>query len=114
MLIQIPKQSIYDGSQDPELAAVIEDANDQPPYSMVDGNYPGGSGFTGSACLTLQHRQIINSYQPNAHFGGFVANCGLIEFNAKNLENEDGGELDILIHLVPGSYNGILAERMGQ
>jgi len=102
-----------DGSQDPELAAVIEDANDQPPYSMVDGKYPGSSGFTGSACLTLQHRQIINAYQPNAQFGGFVANCGLMELNAKNLEN-DGGELEILIHLVPGSYNGILAERMGQ
>jgi len=104
-----------DGSQDPELAAVIEDANDQPPYSMVDGKYPGGSGFTGSSCLTLQHRQIINPFQPNANIAGFVANCGLIELNCQNIADQGtAGKIDILIHLVPGTYNGILAERMGQ
>lgn len=104
-----------DGSQDPELAAVIEDANDQPPYSIVDGDYPGGSGFTVNASLTLQQREIINSYQPNAHIGGFVANCGLIQVNCKEISKiDEPGNVDILIHLIPGTYNGILAERMGQ
>ncbi len=104
-----------DGSQDPELAAVIEDANDQPPYSIVDGNYPGGGGFSVGAALTLQHRTIINAYQPNAHLGGFVANCGLLQVNCREISKlDEPGKIDILVHLVPGSYNGILAERMGQ
>lgn len=29
-----------DGSQDPELATVLMDANDQPPYPMLPGEYP--------------------------------------------------------------------------
>ena len=103
-----------DGSQDPELAAVIEDANDQPPYSIIDGNYPGGGGFTVGAALTLQHRTIINAYQPNAHIGGFVANCGLLQLNCQAISTSKSGLIEILVHLVPGSYNGILAERMGQ
>lgn len=105
-----------DGSQDPELAAIIEDENDQPPYSQVDGQYPGSSGFTTSGALTLQHREIINAYQPNAKLGSFVANCGLIQLNARDISERPvaDGELEILIHLVPGNYNGILAERMGQ
>lgn len=104
-----------DGSQDPELAAIIEDENDQPPYSQVDGDYPGSSGFTVNASLTLQHREVINAYQPNAHIGSFVANCGLIQLNARDIsKSEESGEIEILIHLVPGNYHGILAERMGQ
>ena len=104
-----------DGSQDPELAAVIEDANDQPPYSQTDGDYPGGSGFGNTGALTMQHRLIINQFQPNAHLGGFVANCGLIQLNAKDIaQSSRDGEIEILIHLVPGNYHGVLAERMGQ
>ncbi len=104
-----------DGSQDPELAAVIEDANDQPPYSQLDGAYPGGAGFGISGSLTMQHRLIINQFQPNAHTGGFVANCGLLQLNAKEVGRDgSSGTLEVLIHLVPGNYHGVLAERMGQ
>lgn len=104
-----------DGSQDPELATIIEDENDQPPYSQVDGEYPGSYGFGETGSLTLQHREIINTYQPNAHINGFVANCGLIQLQAQDIgDTPVGGELQILVHLVPGNYHGILAERMGQ
>lgn len=104
-----------DGSQDPELAAVIEDANDQPPYSQTDGDYPGGAGYGNTGALTLQHRIIINQFQPNARTGGFVANCGLLQLNAKDIGRDGAsGTLEILIHLVPGNYHGVLAQRMGQ
>jgi hypothetical protein len=104
-----------DGSQDPELAAVIEDANDQPPYSQVDGDYPGGPNYGISGALTMQHRLIINQFQPNARLGGFVANCGLLQLNAKDITGSGrNGSIEILIHLVPGNYHGVLADRMGQ
>lgn len=104
-----------DGSQDPELASVIEDENDQPPYTQVDGFYPGSYGYGETGALTLQHREIINAYQPNAHIGSFVANCGLLQLQAQDINKEpQSGEIEILVHLVPGNYHGILAERMGQ
>ena len=63
------------GSQEPELADVIEDANDQPPYHET--SYPGG-GANADAPWFQQHSSAsIGS--PTGFVPGFQAECGLVK-----------------------------------
>ena len=105
------------GSQEPELADVIEDENDQPPYATDD--YPGGAVNAGVPA-TVGYAAISAS-EVDGRIGGFVAPCGLLEIAVKGY-NENGAEvlvadmpaIDILLHVAPGSYKGVAAIPMGQ
>lgn len=117
-------QLMDDGSQDPELALVIQDANDQPPYPNGAGQYPGGEAFGFAGAMTRVARGVKNEFTPTMSLPGFTAECGLMYFTAKrpvfvqpdpaNPVTPVYGNTRIQVHLVPGNYRGILAERMGQ
>jgi hypothetical protein len=101
-----------DGSQDPELAAIVMDANDQPPYSPLDGAYPGGSIFTTSSATTRVARGVKNDNTPTLNLPGFTAECGLMRIDMTRSEGAENARVQI--HLVPGSYRGVMAIPMGQ
>ncbi len=101
-----------DGSQDPELAAVIQDENDQPPYPNGAGEYPGGAAFSFAAALTTVARGVKNDFTPTMNLPGFTAECGLLYVTGTRSEGAQNYRMQL--HLVPGHYRGILAEPMGQ
>jgi len=101
-----------DGSQDPELATVIIDQNDQPPYSMNTGAYPGGAVFTTSEATTRVARGVKNDFTPTLHLPGFTAECGLLRIDAVRSVGTDNCRVQI--HLAPGPYRGVMAVPMGQ
>lgn len=105
-------QLMDDGSQDPELAAIIQDANDQPPYPNGAGQYPGGEGFGFAGAMTRVARGVKNDFTPTMTLPGFTAECGLLYITAKRSAGTDNTRIQV--HLVPGNYRGVLAERMGQ
>ncbi len=105
------------GSQEPELADVIEDENDQPPYDA--DNYPGGT--TNAIAPTTVGFAAISTSEVDGRIGGFVAPCGLLELEIKGYST-DGSEIptadmpsvDVLLHVAPGTYKGVAAIPMGQ
>jgi len=101
-----------DGSQDPELAEVIRDENEKPPYAMGVGEYPGGAGFSFDAALTTVARGVKNQFTPTMTLPGFTAECGLLYVTAQRDEGTENCRLQI--HLVPGNYRGVMATPMGQ
>jgi hypothetical protein len=101
-----------DGSQDPELATIIQDANDQPPYPNGAGQYPGGEAFGFAGAMTRVARGVKNDFTPTMTLPGFTAECGLLYLTAKRSAGTDNTRIQV--HLVPGNYRGILAEPMGQ
>ncbi len=105
-----------DGSQDPELAAVIIDANDQPPYPMQPGEYPGSSGFTLTAAspTTRVARGVKNDFTPTLTLPGFTAECGLMLITGTRAAGAPAPDARIQVHLVPGNYRGVMAVPMGQ
>ena len=105
------------GSQEPELADVIEDENDAPPYATDD--YPGGA-VNASVPATVGYGAISAS-EVDGRIGGFVAPCGLLEIGLKGYDDAgleipvaDMPAIDILLHVAPGSYKGVAAIPMGQ
>jgi hypothetical protein len=63
------------GSQEPELAVVIENSNDEPPYAL--DTYPGVQG-NGGVPVSVGFGAISQS-EVDGRIGGFVAPCGLLE-----------------------------------
>ena len=105
------------GSQEPELAAVIEDENNNPPYEL--DHYPGGPGNAGVP-VTVGYSAVSTS-EVDGHIGGFVAPCGLIELEVAMFDSSGNPilaaqmpELEILLHVAPGNYKGVAAIPMGQ
>ncbi len=112
------------GSQEPELADVIEDENDAPPYATDD--YVGGDA-NGSSTMTVGYA-AITAQEVDGRIGPFVAPCGLLELEIKGYsaalissENPTGEvttsnmpAVDILLHVAPGTYKGVAAIPMGQ
>jgi len=101
-----------EGSQDPELAGVIIEENDQPPYAMGPGTYPGGEAFGVKGSMTRVGRGVMNNFTPLLNMPGFTAECGFIYIAAKSTEGSDNCRVQV--HLVPGEYKGVLAVPMGQ
>lgn len=105
------------GSQEPELADVIEDENDQPPYDA--DNYPGGD--TNANVPTTVAYSAISQSEVDGRTSGFIAPCGLLEIEVKGYD-QDGVQfpvasmpaIDILLHVAPGTYKGVAAIPMGQ
>lgn len=97
-----------EGGQDPELAQLLEDANDTAPYDMtqypgVDANFDGGILKTQLSCTPSS---AVIWTQLN-----YPVPLGLLKVNL----NQIGAALakgTILIDLVPGEYSGVMATDM--
>jgi len=105
------------GSQEPELADVIIEENDNPPYDLDE--YPGGATNAGVSCAVGY--AAISAAEVDGRIGGFVAPCGLLEIEIKGFAG-DGTPIataampaiDILVHVAPGMYKGTASVPMGQ
>lgn len=102
------------GSQEPELADVIIDANDNPPYDIDE--YPGGS--TNAQVPVVVQYGAISAQEVDGRLGGFVAPCGLLQID---IECKDAAGnpvatpiIDMLLHVAPGKMKGVMAVPMGQ
>ncbi len=98
-----------------EVAQNMEDENDEPPYDQDD--YPGSD--TNSDDPWMQQFAIASTSVPIGVVPGFVAQCGLIKLELTAHAVAGGGSADapstlIQVHLVPGSYKGVMAAPMGQ
>jgi hypothetical protein len=96
------------GGQDPELAQVIEDQNDNAPYSMVSypgvtANFDGGILKTQLACTSAS--AVIWS-QLN-----YPVPLGLLKVNIGQIGGA-GQKGTLIIDLVPGDYSGTMATDM--
>ncbi len=105
------------GSQEPELASVIENEGDNPPYDLT--NYSGGA-VNAPAPVTVGYAAISNS-EVDGRIGSFVAPCGLLQIEIKGydsagvaIEPADMPAIDLLLHVAPGSYKGVASVPMGQ
>jgi hypothetical protein len=105
------------GSQEPELAEVIEGENDNPPYALDD--YPGAD-VSCPGPITIGY-SAISASEVDGRLAGFVAPCGLLKVVIKGYD-ATGAEvdkanlpaIDMLLHVSPGTYRGIAAIPMGQ
>ncbi len=98
-----------------EVANLMEETNDEPPYDQDD--YPGSD--TNSDAPWLQQLGVASIALPLGVVPGFVAQCGLVAFALDARATSDGAEATapttlVSVHLVPGSYKGVLASPMGQ
>ena len=97
-----------------EVAQNMEDENDEPPYDQDD--YPGSDANSDSPWLQQWASSSIG--QPVGRVPGFQAECGLVMI-AMNGYNADGSSATVppstvTFHIMPGNYQGVLAEKMGQ
>jgi len=105
------------GSQEPELAEVIEEENNSPPY---DQNEYVGSDTNGVAGCLVGYG-AISAAEVDGRIGGFVAPCGLMEIhiagfdaNGDDVEIADMPDIDVILHVAPGMYKGVASVPMGQ
>lgn len=101
------------GSQEPELAGVIEDANDEPPYSATD--YPGAD--INSIDPWVTSFAAATSMVPNGRLTGFLAQCGLVKVEVRAYLNGaivEAPDVTMTFAIAPGMYRGVAAIPMGQ
>ncbi len=101
------------GSQEPELALVIEGENDEPPYDQL--SYPGGGANAPVPFVTAF--DTANTASPNGIINGFIAQCGLFKITTSaflNGEKVASPEVSVLVNYAPGTYKGVAAIDMGQ
>ncbi len=105
------------GSQEPELADVIVDENDNPPYDLDE--YPGSDTNAGTPVAVGYG--AISASEVDGRIGGFIAPCGLIEIDIKGYDGTGAlitpanmPEIELLLHVAPGMYKGVAAVPMGQ
>lgn len=102
------------GSQEPELADVLEASNDDPPYNI--DNYPGGDINAVNPIVTEFAAASVGA--PNGMLTSFLAQCGLIKFKVEAFK--DGALVSPVptviarVNLLRGNYKGIAAVPMGQ
>jgi len=97
-----------EGGQDPELADIIEDANDKAPYDMeeypgVTANFDGGILKTQLSCTPSS---AVIWTQLN-----YPVPLGLLKVNLDQIGAAQS-KGTILIDLVPGEYSGVMATDM--
>lgn len=101
------------GSQEPELALVVEAENDNPPYALDD--YPGGE--INSIDPWIVSISSSNTFAPVGTLTGFVAQCGLVKVVARAYLNGVAvltPDMQLLFSIAPGYYKGVAAIPMGQ
>ena len=92
------------GGQDPELANVIEDANDNPPYDLDD--YPGGdANFNGGVVQAAMATTTTLLLDKEI---GFKVPLGLLKLQYT------GAAASLLIYLTPGNHKGLLCSDVRQ
>jgi hypothetical protein len=94
------------GSQEPELADVIEGENDEPPYDT--DLYPGGD--TNADAAAIVQYAAISAAEVDGRCGPFVAPCVLIElqirgYDSSGVEIDSAAmpEIEVLLHVASGS-----------
>jgi hypothetical protein len=98
-----PLVNLFDyGTTIDDVIDLLEDQNDEPPYSQVQ--YPGAA-VNMPKPLVCQDTTIVDG---RATMGGFSALMGHLEFEIKSAIPED--VISVLIELAPGKYRGIKAE----
>jgi hypothetical protein len=100
------------GSQEPELALVIQDDNDEPPYDQA--NYPQGDG--NNVRPIAVDTMAVTREQPVAKIGSFIAPCGLVQVysDAVYNTNDEAQPVGFILHVAPGDYKGTMSVPMGQ
>lgn len=105
------------GSQEPELATVILEENEDPPYDLDE--YPQGAVNAGVPVVAGYG--AISASEVDGRIGGFVAPCGLLEITINGYDaagvavtSANMPEIELLLHVAPGSYKGVAAIPMGQ
>ncbi len=105
------------GSQEPELADVIIDENDEPPYDL--DNYPGGD--TNAPQAVTVGTAATSPSEVDGRIGPFVAPCGLLRVDIRGYDSNGNviaasamPEVRLLLHVAPGTYKGIASIPMGQ
>jgi hypothetical protein len=102
------------GSQEPELADVIEDENDQPPYDYL--NYPQGD--TLCPVPVMKETGIASTTHPQGYLTPFVAECGLMQitFGATlgGVAATLPAALRFKVKVMTGDYKGVASLPMGQ
>lgn len=95
-----------DGMNDSEIVANAEFRNDELPYDQDE--YPGSK--TNGPGMELVDTLYVNTgvtAPGKFNMSGGLFPCGLVKIN-----NNVDGAIDVLVHLVPGSHRGYLAESM--
>lgn len=99
-----------EGSSDPELADIVIDENDQPPYDQ--DMYPGADTNAANphfqGYLKCLYDPLVGAAKNVDSMPGFLAPLGLL----KIITSDVGGQEYLQIKLVPGNYRGVLAERI--
>lgn len=101
------------GSQEPELADIIEAENDRPPYDLL--NYPGGS--VNGAHPVITSISAASVYNPIISLPGFISQCGLVKVSVQAYLNGVAvltPDMSMLFTIAPGMYKGVAAIPMGQ
>ncbi len=94
-----------DGSQEPELAQLIEDQNDLPPYAET--NYPGGdTNFIGGVAQTIMVTTTSLAVDKDL---GFKVPLGLIK-----VVHVSQGDGNLILHLTPGHHKGVMCSEVKQ
>lgn len=97
-----------EGGQDPELADLIEDANDAPPYDLDE--YPGGAtNWNKGVIQTTMATTVSNQVDKDI---GFCVPLGLLKVQRAVVNNTSPGIL--MITVAPGNYHGVMATEMKQ
>ena len=108
------------GSQEPELADIIEDENDEPPYDI--DNYVGGSASPGDVPF-VQSFGVASSGHPKGILPGFLAECGLIKIAVEAFAPNGDPVADlssvftdfvIKVNYAAGPKMGLMMTGMGQ
>lgn len=93
------------GQNDTEVMANAEFRNDELPYDQDE--YPGSKNNGAGLELVDTVTFATAITQPGKyHLNGGTFPCGLVKIN------NTGSTVDLLVHLVPGSHRGYLAESM--
>ncbi len=100
------------GSQEPELADVIEDDNDEPPYDHDD--YPQGDGNNSFPIMLAT--TDVNPAKLVANIGSLIVPCGVFQVSSSTFQNsnEEFQPVSFIVHVAPGNYKGTMSVPMGQ
>ena len=98
-----PLVNVFDyGTTIDDVIDNLEISNDEPPYDIND--YPGGD-LNAPKPIVVQDSTIVDG---KTVLGGFMARCGLLEFETKSPIAND--VYSLLVEIAPGNYRGIKAD----
>ncbi len=100
-----------DGSQEPELADIIETESDKAPYDMTD--YVGGNANW--SLPVNMGTSFNNAYAPEELLSGFKVPLGLIKLSvSQSGEGGSSGDVGFELTIAKGHYKGVAATAVRQ